>query len=417
MERKTFDFDVVVIGGGPAGVMAAGRAAEKGARVALVEKNDKIGRKLLMTGNGRCNITQAEFEDAKLIEKYGKNGKFLTSSFTIFGVHRVMDFFEKRNLKLKIEKTGKIFPDNDKASDVIDTLYGYLHDNGVTTLFGNEVVNIDMEGKEISRIILKKGEITAKNYVIATGGRSYPHTGSTGKGYDWAEKLGHTVRDPKPALVPINAKNSWLESAQGISLGRVALNVYQGGKKKFSQTGDMIFTHFGISGPVVLNISRQIGELLEKGEVKILIDLKPQLSVEKLDEVLQHEFYKNSVKKLANTLGDFYAPKLFELLLQVCGLDATKQLARISKEERKKIVKFSKELEIEVDSLLGFDRAMITSGGVSVREVDPKTMRSKIVSNLFFAGEILDLDGPTGGYNLQICWSTGYVAGDNVGKR
>lgn len=416
MKKEEFEFDVVVIGGGPAGIMAAGRAAEKGMRVALVEKNDAIGRKLALTGNGRCNITQAEFDNRTLALKYGKRGRFLLNALSQFGVRRIVDFFEKRNLKLKTEKTGKIFPENDKAADVIKVLNDYLYDNGVTTLFGEEVMNLEYENDRIVKINLKRRDIVAKNYIIATGGKSYPNTGSNGRGYDLAEKLGHSINSPMPALVPINISSPWLELAQGLSLGGVALNVYQGGKKVFSESGDMIFTHFGISGPVVLNMSKKVGELMKQGAVKILIDIKPGLSVEKLDEVLQNEFYKNSAKKLQNTMGDFYAPKLLELIFHITGLDREKHAARISKKERKQIVNITKGLEIEVDSLMGFERAMVTGGGVSLKEVDSKTMKSKIIDNLYFAGEILDIDGPTGGYNLQICWSTGYMAGENAAK-
>jgi len=414
MEKNDFQFDVVVIGAGPAGIMAAGRAAEKGARVAIVEKNEVIGRKLLLTGNSRCNIAQAQFDNKALMEKYGRNGKFLAKPLFLFDVNRVMDFFEKRKLKLKVEKTGKIFPASDKAGDVIKVLYDYLHDNGVTTLFKNEVVGIEASENKIIKLILKKTEITAKNYIIATGGKSYAQTGSTGCGYDWAQKLGHTINTPKPALVPIQANTAWLEKAQGISLGGVELSVYLNGKKNFSGLGDMIFTHFGISGPIVLDISKRVGDLLEKGVVKILIDTKPSLSIEKLDEILQKNF-RNSAKKLINSLGDFCPPKFWELILQISGLDGNKHAARISKAERKLLVRTFKELEMPVDSLFGFERAMITSGGVVAREVDFSTMRSRIISNLFFAGEILDIDGPTGGYNLQICWSTGYTAGENAG--
>ncbi len=417
MKKDEYQFDVIVIGAGPAGIIAAGRAAEKGARVALIEKNDQIGKKLLMTGNGRCNITQSEFDNKNLVVKYGKDGKFLFSALNVFGVGDIVNFFENRNLKLKTEKTGKIFPDNDKASDVIKVLYEYLQDNGVTTLFKTEVVDIEMIENKISKIKLKKGELTARNYIIATGGKSYPHTGSTGSGYVWASKLGHCINKQKPALTPIKVKNSWIKEAQGISLSGVCLNVHQNEKKIFSENGDMIFTHLGISGPVALNASKKIGNLLENGDVKILLDIKPNLSYEKLDEVLQNEFRKNSAKKLSNTLNDFYAPKLLDLIFKITKLDTEKHAAKISRDERKSLVKISKELELEVDSLLGFERAMITSGGVPISEIDSKTMRSKKIDNLYFAGEILDIDGPTGGYNLQICWSTGFVAGENSAKR
>lgn len=411
MQKNDSQYDVAIIGAGPAGTMAAISAAQNGARVVLIDRNDNLGRKLLLTGNSRCNITQAEFEKEKLAEKYGKKGRFLFSSLSDFGVKETMKFFEENNLKLKTEKSGKIFPKSDKAQDVVETLRKCLFDNGVTTLFENEVVDVEFDGKKIVKIKLKKGEVMAKSYIFSAGGKSYPQTGSTGRGFDLAEKMGHSVISPKPALTPVKTKANWLKDAQGISLRGIEISAYQKNKKMFSEIGDLIFTHFGISGPVVLNVSRQVGDLLGKGDVKIKIDIKPELSFEKLDEVLQSEFKKNSSKKIGNCMQDFYSPKLLQLILQIANLDSGKNAANISREERRMIVKISKGLEMDVEELLGFERAMVTSGGVDLKEVDSKTMQSKIIENLFFAGEILDLDGPTGGYNLQMCWSTGHTAG------
>ncbi|HBR71277.1 MAG TPA: aminoacetone oxidase family FAD-binding enzyme, partial [Candidatus Moranbacteria bacterium] len=385
--------------------------AQNGARVVLIDRNDNLGRKLLLTGNSRCNITQAEFDTKKLAEKYGKKGRFLLSSLSAFGADEVVKFFEKNNLKLKTEKSGKIFPQSDKAGDVLETLRRCLFENGVTTFFESEVADMELEGNKITKIKLKKGEVIAKNYILSAGGKSYPQTGSTGRGFDLAKKMGHHIISPKPALTPIKIKADWLKEAQGISLRGVEISAYQKNKKIFSEIGDLIFTHFGISGPAVLNISRRIGDLLEKDAVKIKIDIKPELSFEKLDEVLQNDFENNASKKIGNCMQDFYSPKLLQLILQIANSDNKKNAANISREERRMIVKVSKGLEMEVEELLGFERAMVTNGGVDLKQVDSKTMQSKIVENLFFAGEVLDIDGPTGGYNLQICWSTGYVAG------
>jgi len=411
MNKKDFQFDVVILGGGPSGLMAAIAAAREGTKVALVEKNEAIGKKLLMTGNSRCNITQAEFDIAKFISNYGKKGKFLFSSFSDFGPQETVDFFEKNGLKLKTEKSGKIFPLSDKSSDVAEFLRKCLKDNGVKFFPKSEVENFEIEGDKISKVELKKGEIVAKNYILAMGGKSYPHTGSTGKGFSLAEKLGHKIHKPKPALSPIKIKEDWLKKSQGISLRGAGICVYQNGKKVFCENGDLIFTHFGLSGPMIINISRRVEDLLESGEVEIRIDTKPGLSFEKLDEVLRGEFQKNASKKLQNCMQDFYSPKFLELILELGGLDKGKHAGKISKFERKKIIELSKELSMKVEGIFGFDKAMVTSGGVDLKEIDSKTMQSKIVKNLFFAGEILDLDGPTGGYNLQICWSTGHAAG------
>ncbi|EKE15912.1 MAG: hypothetical protein ACD_11C00076G0005 [uncultured bacterium] len=411
MRKNDSQYDVAIIGAGPSGVMAAISAAQNGARVVLIDRNDNLGRKLLLTGNSRCNITQAEFDTKKLAEKYGKKGRFLLSSLSAFGADEVVKFFEKNNLKLKTEKSGKIFPQSDKAGDVLETLRRCLFENGVTTFFESEVADMELEGNKITKIKLKKGEVIAKNYILSAGGKSYPQTGSTGRGFDLAKKMGHHIISPKPALTPIKIKADWLKEAQGISLRGVEISAYQKNKKIFSEIGDLIFTHFGISGPAVLNISRRIGDLLEKDAVKIKIDIKPELSFEKLDEVLQNDFENNASKKIGNCMQDFYSPKLLQLILQIANSDNKKNAANISREERRMIVKVSKGLEMEVEELLGFERAMVTNGGVDLKQVDSKTMQSKIVENLFFAGEVLDIDGPTGGYNLQICWSTGYVAG------
>ena len=407
-------FDVVVIGGGPSGMMAAIRASESGAKVALLEKNIVLGRKLLLTGKGRSNITRAEFNPKELAKKYGREGNFLLYPLSVFGVKETLKFFEEHGLKTKIERGKRIFPQSDKARDVLNVLIQSLKKNNVLILTKAEVGEILIKGKKITKLFLKDGrEITAKNYIICTGGKSYPQTGSTGDGYKWLQKLGHTIIKPRSALTPINIKEVWPKEAQGLSLKNVKLFVFQNSKKVESRFGELLFTHFGISGPIVLDLSGKIGELLEKGGVSLFLDLKPALSFEKLDKRLQSDFLKQSNKMFKNSLADLLPSKLIPVIVKLSGINQMKKVNKITKEERNKLVKLLKNLKMTVNSLLGFETAIITLGGVSLKEIDAKTMKSKLVDNLFLAGEIINLHGPTGGYNLQLCWSTGHLAGQS----
>lgn len=397
-------------------MMAAGRAAELGAKVLLLEKNDFLGRKLLITGKGRSNITKAEFSSKELVKKYGREGDFLLHALSIFGPKETVDFFEKRGLKMKVERGKIIFPETDSAKDVLNILVKHLKAGNVKIETNSEVKEILRDDNRISRIILRDGreQISAKNYVICTGGKAYPGTGSTGDGYSWAEELGHKVAKLRPALVPLRIKDDWPKKLQGLSLKNVELAVFQNGKKKDSRFGELLFTHFGLSGPIVLDLSGRIGELLEEGNVNISLDLKPGLSEEVLDKRIQSDFVKYSNKFFKNSLNDLLPQKLIPVIIEFSGVDPLKKVNIITKEERRTLSKLLKGLEMQTSSLLGFGFAIVTSGGVLLREIDSKTMKSKLIDNLFFAGEIINLHGPTGGYNLQICWSSGYLAGQTA---
>jgi predicted Rossmann fold flavoprotein len=408
-------------------MMAAIEASKLGAKVALLEKNSGLGRKLLLTGKGRSNITRAEFNPKELAKKYGREGDFLLYPLSVFGVKETLKFFEEHGLKTKIERGKRIFPQSDKAGDVLNVLIQSLKKNNVSILtkaevgeifISSEAKEVLISGNEITELFLKDGrKITAKNYIICTGGKSYPQTGSTGDGYKWLQKLGHTIIKPRPALTPINIKEAWPKEAQGLSLKNVELFVFQNKKnllkKVESRFGELLFTHFGISGPIVLDLSGKIGELLEKGGVSLFLDLKPALSFEKLDKRLQSDFAKQSNKMFKNSLADLLPSKLIPVIVKLSGINQMKKVNKITKEERNKLAKLLKNLEMTVNSLLGFETAIITLGGVSLKGIDAKTMKSKLIDNLFLAGEIINLHGPTGGYNLQLCWSTGHLAGQS----
>jgi len=416
-EEKEKIFDVAVVGGGPSGMIAAARAGELGARAALLEKNNTLGRKLLLTGKGRSNLTKAEFSPKELVKKYGREGGFLLSPLSVFGVKETIDFFEKKGLKTKIERGKRVFPQSDKAGDVLDVLFDYLKKNQVKIMTNSEVKEIIRHKKSISKIVLKDDrEILAKNYIICTGGKSFPGTGSTGDGYKWLKEMGHTIVKPRPALVPLKIKEDWPKKAQGLSLKNVELTIFQNGKKKDSCFGELLFTHFGLSGPVVLDLSGEIGELLERGEVKLSLDLKPALNFQVLDKRIQSDFFKYKNKFFKNCLSDLFPQKMIPVIIEMSGINPLKRVNKINRQERQKLVRLSKGMEMTVSSLLGFNLAIITLGGVSLKEIDSKTMKSKLVENLFFAGEIINLHGPTGGYNLQLCWSTGYLAGQTAAK-
>jgi len=415
METNKNNFDVAVIGGGPAGMLAAIRAGQLGKKVVLLEKNETLGNKLLLTGGKRCNITNATFNDKELAPKYGKEGFFLLNALSVFGVEKTIEFFNKNGVKTKIEKDGKVYCATDKASDVLKTLIYLLRNNEVSVINNAKVKEIKVIKNNISKIVLENGaEITAKNYIIATGGKSYPHTGSTGDGYSFAEKLGHKIEKLRPALVPIKVKEEWVKKSQGLSLADAKLDIFANKKKVSSIAGEIMFTHFGLSGPAIISVSGQIGELLEKGEVKFYLDLNSNLTPEALDKIIQHYFEINIKKTLKNCLTEILPTKLIPIIIELSKTEANKKANQVTKEERERLVKTIKKLEITPTELLGFDQAVITSGGISLKEIDAKTMRSKIIKNLFFAGEVINLHGPTGGYNLQACWSTGYLAGQSA---
>jgi len=410
-------FDIAVIGGGPAGMIAAGRAAELGAKVVLMEKNEVLGKKLLLTGKGRCNFTHNELDIRKFTEKYGRNGRFLYRALAVFGVKEVIDFFESRGVKGKVEQGDRIFPENGNVQDILNVLLKYLSEGKVTILYNVEVINFKQEDRKISQVILRDRQIIAAKFIICTGGKSYPQTGSTGDGYHWARQWGHTIIEPVPALNPIKIAEKWVKELQGLSLKNISLQLFQNGKKQDERFGEMLFTHFGVSGPIVMDLSKNIGTLLKRGAVKLILDLKPALDFKKLDQRIQRDLDKFKGRRFKNSLKGLLPLSMIPVMIRLSGIEPEKQVDYISREERNKLVHLFKELELSPTELLGFKWSVVTSGGIALKEVDPDTMCSKKIENLYFAGEILDLDGPSGGYNLQECWSTGYLAGESAAKK
>ncbi|HMR54966.1 MAG TPA: NAD(P)/FAD-dependent oxidoreductase [Candidatus Doudnabacteria bacterium] len=413
------DFDVIVVGGGPAGMMAAGRAAELGAKVALIEKNNKLGKKLLITGGGRCNITNAEFDVKKLIAKYGVKGKSLYGSFARFGVEDTLDFFNNKNLPTKVEAEQRAFPVSNKAADVWKVLVKYLKDSGVTIISDSPVKKVlfNSESKLVTGIKTGKQTYTAAKYIIATGGKSRPETGSTGEGMEWMKELGHSVEEPDPALVPIKITDDWVKKLSGVSFKNAKLTVIQGGTKQESRTGKILLTHFGISGPLVLNMSKGISELFKYSPVNLELDLYPDMDIGTLDKHFLDLLGKSLNKQVKNNLGSIVPPKMISTILQFTGIDPEITTNSLTKTDRMKIVKLIKSLPMSVSGFFGEEKAVVTSGGVLLNEIDFKTMQSKLYHNLYLAGDILNFDRPSGGYSLQICWTTGYIAGENAGQK
>lgn len=407
------EFDVAVIGGGPAGLMAAGTAAKKGAKVVLLEKNEQPGKKLLITGGGRCNITTAETDPAKFVAAFGKNGKFLYPAFHAFSIDDTIRFFNQQGLATKVETRQRVLPVSDRAQDVLQVLLNYLKKHKVETINNCTVTKLVKKQHSIEKIQTNHGYISAKQAIVCVGGRSYPATGSVGDGYKWAQSLGHTVVTPQPALVPLKTKERWIEELAGLSLKDLHINVYQG-KKQLERSGEALFTHQGLSGPIILDMSQEIGALLNLGKVELRLDFKPELNYEKLDQKLQEDFRANANKLFRNSLSALLPNKLIPVIIQLSEIDPNKKVNLITKEERKKLLHLLKEFTVNVQSLDGFSKAVTTSGGINLKEIDPRSMRSKIIKNLSLAGEIIDLNGPTGGYNLQMCWSTGYLAGSDI---
>ena len=409
-------FDIAVIGGGPAGMMAAGRAAELGAKVVLIEKNETLGKKLLITGKGRCNFTHYEFDIRKFAEKFGRNGRFLYSAFTQFGAREVIDFFESRGVKGKVEQGDRIFPEKGNAQDILNVFIKYLTEGKINILLNSEVTGFKQNNGKISQVFLRDREISAEKFIICAGGKAYPQTGSSGDGYRWAEQLGHAIVTPVPALNPVKTSENWVKELQGLSLKNVSLKLFQNSKKKDERFGEMLFTHFGVSGPIVMDMSKNIGTLLKNGTVKLILDLKPALDFKKLDKRIQRDFEKFKGRMFKNSLKGLLPLSMIPVMIKLSGIEPEKKVDYISREERNKLVHLLKELELTPTELLGFKWSVVTSGGVSLKEVNPNTMGSKKMDNLYFAGEILDLDGPSGGYNLQECWSTGFLAGQSAAR-
>lgn len=396
-------------------MMAAGQAAQNGVQVLLLEKTDGLGKKLLLTGGGRCNLTNIETEAKRFISHLGKNGSFLYPAFFKFGNTETINFFQTRGLDLKLEKGHKIFPRSDQAKDVLQVLVDYLKENKVETRLKSRVKNIVHEGGKILHIDCADNAYSARNYVIATGGLSYPSTGSSGDGYLWAQNLGHSIIKPRPALMPLISDEKWVYDLQGTSLQNVKIDVYADEQKTTGITGDLMFTHYGVVSPEILNLSEQIGLLLKSKPVFLAIDFFPQLSEKQLDEYLLTFLKGKANKDLKNALSPALSLKLLTTIFDLSNIDHLNQKAHsFLKEDRKKLEGMLKKFKIPISGVYGFDKAIITAGGISLKEIDPQNMRSKLIDNLYLAGEIIDLQGPTGGYNLQIAWSTGYLAGDSA---
>ena len=402
---------IAVIGGGPAGIMAAGTIGSRGKDVVIIEKNERLGKKLFITGKGRCNITNSAPVD-ELFDFIVTNKNFLYSSFYSFTNENIIELLEEYGVKTKIERGNRVFPESNKSSDVIKAFEKYLHKNNVKIMLNSNVQSIIYDGNNfIIEINGEKHEF--HKVVIATGGVSYPSTGSTGDGIKFAKRMGHNIITLKPSLVPIELKDKWVEDLQGVALKNVNLKAFSNDKLLGEEFGEMIFTHYGISGPIVLSISNYMNKYLDK-PINLEIDFKPALSVEKLNDRILRDFELYSNKQLKNALNDLLLQKLIPWVIELSEIDPDKTVHQITKEERGRLVQIIKGFPMEFKCFRPIEEAIITSGGVSTKQINPSTMESKLVPNLYFAGEMIDVDGVTGGYNLQIAYSTGYLAGISV---
>lgn len=409
---------VIVIGAGPAGMMAAGTAAAAGARVILAEKKSRVGSKLRITGKGRCNITSAVDQDS-LIKGIPGNGKFLYSALHEFSNVDLVRFFNERGLETKVERGNRVFPRSDQAQDVVDVLHAFVEQAGAEIKTSLTVDRLAATDGRITGVDSNHGFLAADAVIIATGGLSYPGTGSTGDGYRLAQDCGHTLVEPRPGLVPLVAEESWVKDLQGLSLKNVEATAFTAAGKKINQDfGELLFTHFGVSGPIILSMSRDIGVYIYRQGQKVIlkIDLKPALNEEKLDERLLRDLDKYSRKQFKNSLHDLLPQKMIPVFIALSAIDGDKPCHQISRAERLELIKLFKNFTLTVTGTRPIAEAIVTAGGINVKEVDPKTMESKRIKGLYFAGEVLDVDGYTGGYNLQAAFSTGYAAGQNAAR-
>ncbi|MEK7510050.1 MAG: aminoacetone oxidase family FAD-binding enzyme [Patescibacteria group bacterium] len=410
------EFDVIVVGGGAAGLMAAGRAAEQGKRVLLLEKNKKLGEKLKISGGGRCNITNAEFDEHVLLKNYGKAEQFLYSPFSQFGVKETFSFFESKDLPLVVQARKRAFPCTERALDVYNTLAKYIREGKVQVKTGSPVTRVVSESNKITSVVCGKLEYKARSFIFATGGVSHPETGSTGDGFSWLAQLGHTISKPTPTIVPLAVSEAWVKEFAGVSLSLMKITFFVNEVKQFSETGKILFTHFGISGPLILNIAYKVSDLLHNGSVTSNIDAFPDTDLGSLERRIIAIFDKNKNKMLKNVFQDIAPAGTSRALLSLLKeyVDPNTKVYSVTKEERKHIVRMLKALPLTITGLMGYDRAVIADGGVPLAEIDMKTMRSKKIENLYVTGDLLHINRSSGGYSLQLCWTTGYVAGSNA---
>ena len=406
---------VLVIGGGAAGCMAAYSAAMAGHDVTLLEKNEKLGKKIYITGKGRCNFTNAcDVED--FFKNVVSNPKFLYSSLYTLTPEAMIDFVEAHGTLTKVERGNRAFPVSDHASDITRALSKALEEHNVKVMLNTKVSDLKLKDGKITALVLSdSSQISCDHVIICTGGLSYPSTGSTGDGLKWAKKIGIELTDTRPALVPFNCKEDYVTSMQGLSLKNVVLTIFSGKKKLYDGFGEMLFTHFGVSGPLVLSASSIVGKkLLEEGRLSAVIDLKPALSQRDIEERLLREFEENSNKKLSSVLRGFLPSSMLLPFMEVLDFDDTRQINSVTKEERRGVIALLKAFPFTITGLRDYKEAIVTAGGISVKDIDPSTMKCKTVEGLSFAGEVIDVDAFTGGFNLQIAFSTGYLAGLSI---
>jgi hypothetical protein len=408
-------FDVIVVGGGAAGMMAAGRAAERGRRVLLLEKNQNLGEKLKITGGGRCNVTNAEFDTHTMLKNYGDAEQFLYSPFSQFGVKRTFLFFESQKLPLVVQGGKRVFPKSERALDVFCVLEKYVHGGGAVVKTGAGVSRIVRDKKKVTGVFVGGTEYFARAVILATGGTSHPETGSTGDGFGWLGALGHTVQTPTPTIVPIAVREKWVKNLAGVTISPVKITFYVNGKKEFSRKGEVLFTHFGLSGPTILNSAGKVGDMLHSGIVTAALDVYPNMDAKSLEDRILKIFDANKNKDVKNAFKSIAPPGMASEVLSIIScVSREMKVNAVTREQRKMIVGILKALPVTITNLMGFDRAVVADGGVILSEIDTKTMRSKLYDNLYVTGDLLHINRPSGGYSLQLCWTTGYVAGSQA---
>lgn len=408
-------FDVIVAGGGASGMMAAGVAASPGKKVLLLEKNQRLGEKLRITGGGRCNVTNEEYDTRSFLSNYKSAADFLYSPFSQFGVQSTFLFFESLKLPLITQARKRVFPHTQKALDVCNALIENLKRNKVIIKTNCPVIKVRRNGREITGVETNQGIFSAKSYIFSTGGVSHPETGSTGDGFKWLKELGHSVKDPTPTIVPLSVAEEWTKVLAGVSLSFMKITFYLEGKKQFSKLGKVLFTHFGLSGPLILNSASEVNDLLLEGAVTAAIDAYPDTDLGAMDRKVVNLFNLMKNNELKTAFKELVPTGTFKgLQLLFPTVDFTKKVHSISRDARKQIVNTLKALPVTITGLMGQDRAVAADGGVILSEVDTRTMRSKLFDNLYLTGDLLNINRPSGGYSLQLCWTTGYVAGQSV---